>query len=61
VTVENAGPGDAPLRVEVSRVEGTKCVRCWRYVPEVAGDETYAGLCSRCVEAVSEMPASARQ
>jgi isoleucyl-tRNA synthetase len=60
VTLENAGAEDAPLSVEVSRVAGTKCVRCWRYVPEVAADDHHAGLCDRCVEAVSETPASAR-
>lgn len=46
--------GESQVDVSVSRVDGTKCVRCWRYVPEVATDETYAGLCSRCVDAVRQ-------
>jgi isoleucyl-tRNA synthetase len=47
------GDAGSELQVEVTRTEGTKCVRCWRYVPEVAADEVFAGLCGRCVEAVT--------
>jgi isoleucyl-tRNA synthetase len=39
-----------PSAVAVERATGTKCDRCWRYVPEV-NDK---GLCPRCVEALSE-------
>jgi isoleucyl-tRNA synthetase len=46
--------GESQVEVSVARVDGTKCVRCWRYVPEVATLEAYAGLCSRCVDAVRE-------
>jgi isoleucyl-tRNA synthetase len=46
------------LTVTVTRVEGTRCARCWRYVPAVAADADHAGLCDRCIEAVSE-PAGA--
>ena len=31
---------------------GTKCERCWRYVPEVSAEPDRAGLCPRCVEAL---------
>jgi len=47
------------VRVSVTRAGGVKCIRCWRYVPAVAGDEHYAGLCDRCVTAVSA-PAGGR-
>jgi isoleucyl-tRNA synthetase len=59
VTLE-AAPGEAPAaEATVSRVDGTKCVRCWRYVEAVAEDGTYQGLCGRCVEAVKDLPAPA--
>jgi isoleucyl-tRNA synthetase len=58
VTVEPSDEGTGDLSVSVERVEGTRCLRCWRYVAEVAGDEFHAGLCDRCVEAVGE-PAGA--
>ena len=40
------------LRVE--RARGTKCERCWRYVPEVSAEPERTGLCPRCVEALAE-------
>ncbi|MGE3842843.1 MAG: isoleucine--tRNA ligase, partial [Vicinamibacterales bacterium] len=43
------------LTVSVARAEGTRCVRCWRYVSEVAAAEALAGLCERCVDAVGEL------
>jgi isoleucyl-tRNA synthetase len=59
VTVEDAPPdAGTELTIAVTRTEGTRCVRCWRYVPSVAHDDVHAGLCDRCVEAVSE-PAEA--
>jgi isoleucyl-tRNA synthetase len=58
VSLERA-PSDGPeLNVAVTRVDGTRCVRCWRYVATIASDEVYGGLCERCVEAVRE-PAGA--
>ena len=36
--------------VSVERANGTKCDRCWRYVPAVSAE----GLCPRCVEALAE-------
>jgi isoleucyl-tRNA synthetase len=40
--------------VTVERATGTKCERCWRYVPEVSTQASREGLCSRCVEALAE-------
>jgi isoleucyl-tRNA synthetase len=34
--------------VEVQRATGTKCERCWRYLPALNTE----GLCPRCVEAL---------
>ena len=53
--VRDAG-GDGPdLSVEVLRSDGTKCVRCWRYVHDISTEPAFAGLCGRCVEAVAEL------
>ena len=43
-------PGPHALTVTVEKAEGTKCNRCWRYVPAVSAE----GLCPRCVEALAE-------
>jgi isoleucyl-tRNA synthetase len=51
VTLERS-PDGTDLQIAVVRADGRKCVRCWRYVPDIATDTTYAGLCGRCVEAV---------
>ena len=40
--------------VTVDRATGTKCERCWRYVPEVSSAADRQGLCPRCVEALAE-------
>ncbi len=42
----------AAFEVDVERAAGTKCERCWRYVPEVSAEPDRAGLCPRCVEAL---------
>jgi len=42
------------LDVEVSKAGGTKCDRCWRFVPEVSQEPDRTGLCSRCVAALAE-------
>ena len=51
-----AGPhADSGLHAAVLRADGAKCERCWRVVPEVsAAPPERAGLCPRCVEALSE-------
>jgi isoleucyl-tRNA synthetase len=60
---EMAGDGldEAPVTpvarqwiVEASAAAGEKCPRCWRIVPEVSSAAASAGLCLRCVEALSE-------
>jgi isoleucyl-tRNA synthetase len=47
-------PKAESISVTVERATGTKCERCWRYVPEVSVEPDRAGLCSRCVEALAE-------
>ena len=46
-------PGGA-LAIEVWRVDGVKCPRCWRYVRSVSAREDQASLCERCADALSE-------
>ena len=41
-------------RIEIARAGGTKCERCWRYVPAVSAEPEWAGLCSRCQDALAE-------
>jgi isoleucyl-tRNA synthetase len=48
------GPEPAAAAVVVERATGTKCERCWRYVPSVSAEGQRAGLCPRCVEALDE-------
>ena len=50
------GPKDAAedVRVVVEKAPGVKCDRCWRYVTSVRSDSDWAGLCDRCVEALTE-------
>ena len=45
-------PGGAAV-VEARRAGGVRCDRCWRYVPALC-DRDPAGLCNRCVDALSE-------
>jgi isoleucyl-tRNA synthetase len=45
---------EGDLQVEVLKADGTKCERCWRYVPHVSDAPERAGLCDRCVEALAE-------
>jgi isoleucyl-tRNA synthetase len=44
--------GRDEVHVSVSRADGHKCERCWRTVPDVSGEGPFAGLCSRCVDAL---------
>ncbi len=44
---------EARPRVTIERAGGVKCERCWRYVPVVSSDPQWAGLCSRCQDALS--------
>jgi isoleucyl-tRNA synthetase len=47
-------PSGGVLEVLVARAAGTRCDRCWRYVPEVSAKPEVAGLCPRCVDALAE-------
>ncbi|MEO8678187.1 MAG: isoleucine--tRNA ligase [Vicinamibacterales bacterium] len=51
---EARSPKAEAVEVAVARATGTKCERCWRYVPEVSQAPERLGICSRCVEALAE-------
>jgi isoleucyl-tRNA synthetase len=46
--------GEARPRVTIERAGGVKCERCWRYVPAVSNQPSWAGLCDRCQDALAE-------
>jgi isoleucyl-tRNA synthetase len=48
-------PEEAGVAVVVRRADGAKCERCWRVLPEVAGD---TGLCRRCDAVVAAQAAA---
>jgi isoleucyl-tRNA synthetase len=53
-TVVPASAGQSePIRASVQRTADRKCERCWTYRPDVAGDGERAGLCARCVAALT--------
>jgi len=49
--VESEGSGTSIL---VSRADGMRCERCWRYVPEVSRAAAHQGICARCAEALAQ-------
>jgi isoleucyl-tRNA synthetase len=53
--VRDGGTDGPELAVDVVRSDGTKCVRCWRYVHDISTEPAFAGVCGRCVEAVAEL------
>jgi isoleucyl-tRNA synthetase len=45
---------DSWATIVVSRADGVRCERCWRYVPAVSTDPASPGLCRRCEDALAE-------
>jgi len=43
------------LSVKALPASGTKCARCWNFMPEVASYGTWQNVCTRCQEALKEM------
>jgi isoleucyl-tRNA synthetase len=54
VQLKTQDPRPKTLSAAVDRATGTKCERCWRYVPAVSAEPDRTGLCPRCVEALAE-------
>jgi isoleucyl-tRNA synthetase len=45
---------DSWATIVVSRADGVRCDRCWRYVPEVSAEPGLQGVCPRCEQALAE-------
>ncbi|SDU29977.1 Isoleucyl-tRNA synthetase [Verrucomicrobium sp. GAS474] len=41
------------VAAEVTRAEGEKCLRCWKYDETLGADPAHPALCARCAKAVS--------
>ena len=53
VELHRAGDEEGPaVRITVTRAEGDKCARCWRFVPSISSAPETEGLCDRCVNAL---------
>jgi isoleucyl-tRNA synthetase len=47
-----AGSAETGLSVVIERASGSRCERCWRYVPRVSKE---SGICERCQGALAEV------
>jgi isoleucyl-tRNA synthetase len=47
-------PGDA-LTVKALPASGSKCARCWNFMPEVSNYGIWQNVCTRCQHALREM------
>ncbi|MBM3861040.1 MAG: isoleucine--tRNA ligase [Verrucomicrobia bacterium] len=51
-SVRLSEPAGGATRVKVSRADGQKCIRCWRWTTDVGADAAHVQLCARCAEVV---------
>ncbi len=51
LSVENKPEGDT-IDIKVSKADGEKCARCWRYDTTVGAESSHPAICRRCVEAL---------
>jgi isoleucyl-tRNA synthetase len=45
---------DAAPDATIARAQGSKCERCWKYLPDVGSDPRYPTVCARCARAVAQ-------
>jgi isoleucyl-tRNA synthetase len=55
VTVTVPLSPDVPLSINVLPADGTKCDRCWNYMPDVSAYGAWPQVCGRCHAALEEM------
>ena len=55
VSVKNWEPGVGGYGVVALPASGTKCARCWNFMPEVADYGIWHNVCTRCHDALKEM------
>jgi isoleucyl-tRNA synthetase len=41
------------LKVEVTRSEAKKCIRCWHFIDDVGSNDQHPEVCGRCIENIS--------
>jgi isoleucyl-tRNA synthetase len=51
-TVYHESEGSA-VHIVAARADGTRCDRCWRYVPAVSPAPGREGVCPRCEDALA--------
>ena len=52
---DSKGTMVSPIRVDVTPASGTKCARCWNFMPDVSNYGIWQNVCSRCQQALQEM------
>ena len=52
VTLEKDPKAASDIFIEVTKANGSKCARCWRYQTSVGASAAHPELCDRCVEAI---------
>ncbi len=45
-------PGGPEIEIVVSRADGKKCPRCWRYQTDIGSSSKHPDLCGRCAQAL---------
>jgi isoleucyl-tRNA synthetase len=51
-----SGLAENEVTVTVTRADGVRCDRCWRYVPSVSSDPGHPGVCDRCADVLAGAP-----
>jgi isoleucyl-tRNA synthetase len=44
---------EGPVKLEVQKAAGEKCVRCWTYSTDISPEQKLPGICPKCVEALT--------
>lgn len=53
--IEDASVPKDNIVIEVTKADGTKCTRCWRYDTTVGSHHDHAEICSRCHDVVTNL------
>jgi isoleucyl-tRNA synthetase len=50
-----SGSADGVLKIAALPASGSKCARCWNFMPKVADFGVWKNVCTRCHDALTEM------
>ena len=53
-------PEPGKTHCSVTRADGQKCERCWRWEPDIGVSSEHPTICGRCVEAVKQYQADGK-